>query len=46
MKGDGRYVAHRDLREALDHLRLWELPSLKPEVGPSGGGDRGDLRLV
>lgn len=28
-KSNGRYVAHRDLREALDHLRVWELPWMK-----------------
>lgn len=26
----GRYVAHRDLRTALDHLDLWMLPWMKP----------------
>lgn len=26
----GRYVAHRDLRTALDHLELWLLPWFKP----------------
>jgi hypothetical protein len=31
-KSNGRYVAHRDLREALDHLRLWELPWMKPTL--------------
>ncbi len=25
-----RYLAHRDLRAALDHLELWELPWMKP----------------
>jgi hypothetical protein len=34
MKGDGRYVAHRNLRDALDHLRLWELPWMKSGLEP------------
>jgi hypothetical protein len=27
---NGRYVLHADLFAAVDHLRLWELPWLKP----------------
>jgi hypothetical protein len=27
--GHGRYLVHRDLRAALDHLDLWELPWMK-----------------
>lgn len=26
---DGRYVLHRDLRTAMDHLELWLLPWMK-----------------
>lgn len=28
--GNGRYLRHRDLTAALDHLGLWELPWMKP----------------
>jgi hypothetical protein len=31
-KSNGRYVAHGDLQEALDHLRLWELPWMKSSL--------------
>lgn len=31
-RGSGRYVRHRDLRTALDHLDLWELPWMKPSL--------------
>jgi hypothetical protein len=27
--GSGRYLRHRDLLSAIDHLRLWEVPALK-----------------
>lgn len=30
----GRYVAHRDLRRALDRLELWLLPWMKPGLEP------------
>lgn len=29
LAGDGRYVRHRDLWQALDHLELWLLPWMK-----------------
>lgn len=29
-KSSGRYLAHKDLRAALDHLELWLLPWMKP----------------
>lgn len=29
-KFKGRYVAHKDMRRALDHLELWLLPWMKP----------------
>ena len=29
---NGRYVAHRNLKDALDHLRLWELPWMKSSL--------------
>jgi hypothetical protein len=32
--GSGRYLAHRDLTDALDHLGLWELPWMKPGLEP------------
>jgi hypothetical protein len=30
--GEGRYLKHRSLRAALDHLELWELPWMKPSL--------------
>jgi hypothetical protein len=46
--GEGRYVRHRSLTRALFWLRLWELPSMRPELRgqPDEEGDRGRLRLV
>ncbi len=37
-RGDGRYVAQRDLGSALDHLELWELPWMKSELEEHQGG--------
>jgi hypothetical protein len=33
-KSPGRYVGHPDLRLALDHLLLWELPWMKAGLEP------------
>jgi hypothetical protein len=30
--GTGTYVRHRELRDALDDLALWELPWMRPEL--------------
>jgi hypothetical protein len=30
--GDGRYEPHATLRDAVDHLELWELPWMRPEL--------------
>jgi hypothetical protein len=45
-KSNGRYVAHRDLREALDHLRLWELPWMKPSLAAYRFGRTWEERWV
>jgi hypothetical protein len=55
-QSDGRYVAHKDLRVALNHLELWDLPWMKPGLEqyrsrsnwyePEQGGGDGDLHMV
>jgi len=55
-QSDGRYVACKDLRVALNQLELWELPRMKPgleqyrsrsswDEAEQGGGS-GDLHVV
>ena len=36
-RGTGRYVRHRDLLTALDHLKVWELARLKPSLDERHG---------
>lgn len=43
--GDGSYVRHRSLRAALDDLRLWELPWMRPELAEHRGGVEWDDRV-
>jgi hypothetical protein len=31
-RGSGRYMRHRSLRDAVDHLLLWDLPWMKPSL--------------
>ena len=42
--GDGTYVRHETLRDAVDALGLWELPWLRPELAAHRRGRTWDQR--
>lgn len=42
--GDGRYVRHATLRDAVDALGLWEMPWLRPDLAAHRRGRSWDER--